>query len=437
MAADTLKPFPEIAEFSLPLAGRSPAKGVKPGKTVAAGQTLAYSPAPRIGDLLSPTAGFVKNLTAKSLTIVKGQDLGGPIPARDLANLDQMALAEAVKELGVTLPPSPREGEPIVALALPTEPFETMTRALWSEWPAVMAQGLGLIARLYPGRGLYLARSPDLAKILPDLAEENPLNFRKTDFSPIAKERLKAPRPGFGGGESWRDGSGRDEAWKDGSGRDGSGKKEPGEPYPIQPDLNRPNFQGFRLLAVNRPYPLTFAPFLRRLLNLGYDRLGPGVLDARTVYLLGRIAQSGRPPLLWPISVQGQNYLAPLGLKPKEALNAVSLEPRDGDAVVLGGLIRGYPVARLNDGLGSETADLRLVRAKSLTSPGPCRGCRNCRLACPLKLPIDVFAQKPLSQWPALAPLSQKLLADCPGCGQCSLSCPARRPLRFFARGPK
>ncbi|MDR0547958.1 MAG: hypothetical protein LBI10_00875 [Deltaproteobacteria bacterium] len=362
MAVEILKPWPETTkEFHLPLARRALVKGLKIGRRLAAGELLATGPlGGSLGALRAPAAGWIRALSARYLTLVKNPSQSDLTPKKDLNGLSAPELYATLIDLGLTLPGPLGPGRPLVVAALDAEPDQTLAKALWSEWPAVLRAGLELIGRLYPDRPLVLAW---------------PL------------------------------------------------ERKPPDPPPL----------GFDLKKTDPPYPYTFGPFLGRYLGLGDETRAFGTIDSRTVYLLGRVATSGRPPFLWPIALQGLNYLVPLGLKPLDLLTGLSLEPRDQDAVVLGGAYRGRPLCRLDEGLGPEATDLRLIRAKNLpAAPGPCRRCQACSLACPLKLPLAALGGQPFSHWPRLRSQALQLLKSCPDCGLCAKACPANRPLRFF-----
>jgi electron transport complex protein RnfC len=204
----------------------------------------------------------------------------------------------------------------------------------------------------------------------------------------------------------------------------------PGQPVPAD--------WADRAREMAAPYPWTYGPLLRKRLGLVYEKSPRAFFESRTIYLMGQAARSSRPPQLWPLAIQGQSYLVPLGLNPWAILEAMSLAPQPGDALVVGGTLLGWPTARAQEGLGPEVAALWLVRSRDLSpDPGPCRGCRACAVACPLGLPIATLAQKPLKAWPGLGAQARLWLNQCPNCGHCAQNCPAHRPLRYLTSWPQ
>jgi ferredoxin len=188
-------------------------------------------------------------------------------------------------------------------------------------------------------------------------------------------------------------------------------------------------------LIYKEAFPLTLPSFLRfKILGLKYPQ-ALGVVSPQTLWTMGTVARSGLPLTLMPMTIQGYHYLAPPGLKLLEALKAVNLKPLTGDLVLLGGLVTGRPVARLENGLKLSDLALSLLRSQSLPAPPePCRLCALCRLACPLNLPIDALAQAPLEKWSSLQKAAPLALSGCGGCGACALACPSRRPLLLLAK---
>jgi ferredoxin len=152
------KPWPEpselakLTELATPLAGRVLVKGVKVGRPVGQGQLLAISQKPRQGSLRSPRAGVIKALNGREIILTPGPNRVGPARARDLSGLEGEELAEALLDLGLSLPEEPEPGSPLLVTALDPDPSLTLAQALWSEWPAIMSQGLAVAARLYPKR---------------------------------------------------------------------------------------------------------------------------------------------------------------------------------------------------------------------------------------------------------------------------------------------
>ena len=173
-------------------------------------------------------------------------------------------------------------------------------------------------------------------------------------------------------------------------------------------------------------YPWTLPALVRKGLTGRLDRDGRGAADLRRLFDLGRLWRTGLPLRRMILTLGGATYFVPPGARPADLLASARLEPRPGDAVVAGGLVRGRTLARLARGLGRETAGLHLVRrAGSGPGAGPCRRCGDCVRACPAG-PGDYFARGPAG--------GGGPPEDCLECGACALACPARRPLLAWAR---
>jgi electron transport complex protein RnfC len=180
-------------------------------------------------------------------------------------------------------------------------------------------------------------------------------------------------------------------------------------------------------------YPLTLPILVKRTLLGSLDLLKRGVVEPWDLWALGVAVRSGYPVTHLPVSINKSYYLVPLGLKISSILSQVNLRPMRRDVLVLGGLMSGRPVARLDRGLGKNFRALNLIKAALFSDrPGPCRYCRLCRLACPLDLPINILASQPLSLWPQTAAKLGSLLDGCLSCACCALACPSRRPLVDF-----
>ena len=197
----------------------------------------------------------------------------------------------------------------------------------------------------------------------------------------------------------------------------------PGEAPPGADGFHRPR----------RDYPWTLPALVKKSLTGRLDRTGRGAADLRWLFDLGRIWRTGLPLRRMVLTLAGATYFVPPGARPADLLASAHLEPRPGDAVVAGGLVRGRTLARLTRGLGRETAGLHLVRrAAAGPGPGPCRRCGDCLRACPAGGP-GRFALGP-GEEPAAG---GGFPADCLECGACALACPARRPLLAWARASR
>ncbi|MDR1394945.1 MAG: hypothetical protein LBK52_02075 [Deltaproteobacteria bacterium] len=379
MASLVLKAWPPPVELHLPLNGLAPAPGLKTGRRAAAGQLLARGRPGGPASLHAPFSGTAVLIDARFLTFRPDPDPGPDPEAKDRpdrpAGRSSLPGLPEVRDLAGLTGSALAEAFSDLGLAVPPEPLPGQAAVVSAFDPE---PGWEMAAALW------------------------------SEWPQVMAAGLEAVR-----------------------------RLYPGCPVLICAPPERLHLPETGCRIMHLEYPATMLPLVRAAAE-GRLRPGPDSLRAavssRTLFQMGQILRRGRPPLTWPMIVQNQNYLVPLGLRPLDILRTVRLEPLDGDAAVLGGLLRGQPAARLDWGLGPETEALHLVRRQDLAKqPGPCRRCRSCRRACPLDLPVDRPAGEPLSQWPRLGPVCRELLAGCLDCGQCARHCPAGRPLRLLA----
>ena len=197
----------------------------------------------------------------------------------------------------------------------------------------------------------------------------------------------------------------------------------------LWPEEAPPGADEFRQARTD--YPWTLPALVGKSLAGNLDQRR-GTMDLRRLFDLGRLWRTGLPLRRMILTLGGATYFVPPGARAADLLASARLEPRPGDAVVAGGLIRGRTLARLTRGLGRETAGLHLVRrAGSGPEAGPCRRCGDCLRACPMGLaPAEYFARSPGGGRGA----GGLILDDCLECGACALACPARRPLLAWVR---
>ncbi|MDR2945297.1 MAG: hypothetical protein LBV79_00915 [Candidatus Adiutrix sp.] len=191
--------------------------------------------------------------------------------------------------------------------------------------------------------------------------------------------------------------------------------------------------EGAETVIIKGAYPHTLPSLIKRAITGRNDANGAGVFGARELHLLGRAARTGRPVTRMALTLGGVSYFVPVGTRAIDLLTFANLGPGCGDAVILGGLVRGRGLARLERGLDKTAEALHLARRADLGgSLQPCRACGQCARACPLGLPVDLPAARPPEEWLAAPP--DGILDACLLCGACALACPAQRPLMSLVR---
>lgn len=161
---------------------------------------------------------------------------------------------------------------------------------------------------------------------------------------------------------------------------------------------------------------------------------GVNVVDLHTLYNLGAVAESGMPLTHTVVCVEGKNVIAPIGTPVGALLKHASIEVSDGDAVILGGPMRGETTGDLNKGIAKTTNALFVMPAGS-TAPitdYPCFSCGSCLQHCPSRIQPNMIAR--YVEFNELDLCRQADISACIECGLCTYYCPARRPVLQLIR---
>jgi ferredoxin len=337
---------------------------------VAQGEVLAEAAGPFQPDLAAPLPGSVFGLDGAFVALEVDFDSGAePAAPASLRDLGPVEAARALRRMGISPPPAPPPGEPVVVSGFDPEPGILLSAALWEDQRPALEDGLRLMTHLFPGKPVLQALPRGLRPL--ESMESTPVTLK-----------LRYP-------------------------------------WTLPPLLKK------RLL-----HKIGRAASRKRRETL-FDPAARGVADSRTLYLLGKAFRTGLAPSGAPLTLQGSPALVPPGMSPMDLLALVNHRPLAGDAVIIGGLMRGRSAASLTDGLGPEAEAVSLLRrggpARSRRE-GPCSMCGRCRSACPLGLPVDLIGGSPRRLWPLLVRRLPQLAA-CPACGLCSLTCPQNIPV--------
>ena len=148
------------------------------------------------------------------------------------------------------------------------------------------------------------------------------------------------------------------------------------------------------------------------------------------IWQLGRVAQTGLPVAETVLTLDGVNYLVPIGTPARTLLDKAGVKLGDGDMLIFGGPMRGVAQSRPQAGVTSQTCGICVVRKDDvppLEGDAPCIACGECVHVCPARIQpgmVSRFAE--LGQDAKCAALH---IAACMDCGLCTYVCISRRPV--------
>ena len=196
------------------------------------------------------------------------------------------------------------------------------------------------------------------------------------------------------------------------------------------PDGNTTPLAGTTSTYVHPVYPMSLARPLCTEIFGKESTAGITVARAHAVFSLGLVAASGLPLTRTLVTVQGDNFLIPVGVPISEVLKYTGHNPEPGDTIILGGAMRGHAVSHAERGI-SKTDEAMFLRKKADALPlenNPCINCGACVHICPMRLRPNLLSRYvEFEQYTACRGADIEL---CIECGLCAFVCPACRPMQ-------
>ncbi len=194
---------------------------------------------------------------------------------------------------------------------------------------------------------------------------------------------------------------------------------------------------GIEVFKVHKNYPSGLKPVLAHSLGSGEHtnvvaiETALGTLDAvqegkvQDTKIVTIIDGDGKPI---------KNVRVPIGMCVKELLEHVGLSPKEGDKLVIGGPMGGFPQFDLDVSIDAGVNAVMLVKAENIVNwdNDPCIYCGSCVQVCPANLQphlLGGYAER--NDMKATEDFSIKY---CIECGYCATVCPAHRPLLQWIR---
>ena len=202
---------------------------------------------------------------------------------------------------------------------------------------------------------------------------------------------------------------------------------------------------GLEVRSMSPAYPdLLPKVLMRRILGKAVpaggrcEEMGVGFLSAEAVAGLGAAFQSDRIPvhkMLTVIKKDGSSVLARarIGTAVQEVLDALSIETRTGDRLVLGGPMTGRSVYSGQTPVLADTDAVMVQGAwqEPQFTDTHCVNCGECVRACPAKMPVNMLIRVLENQLYEEAVAAYDLLS-CIECGLCSFVCIAQIPIFHY-----
>lgn len=194
---------------------------------------------------------------------------------------------------------------------------------------------------------------------------------------------------------------------------------------------------GMRNHFVKPEYPISLARPLIKSITGKESSADITMVRLHDLFGLGLVASSGLPRTRTVISVQGRNFLVPMGTPVQTLLDAALVKVQPGDTVVLGGAMRGQALSVMRRGIDKDSEALLHIPAKSKPplEDNPCINCGACIYACPMRLRPNMLSR--YAEFEQYEGCAKEYINRCIECGLCGYVCPSCRPMQQYFRNAK
>ena len=379
----------DISLVRLPLGEHVALKSIKKRVRVAAGALLAMHSSPNEGDMHSPFNGVIKDLTATFIEIAREDP-----PRTDAATGESAApvAATAAKGADDAMPDPAAPVEPVSLDGLePMALAETLKRLGRSARPFTRPCDVFIINCLNPEPGMLYA-------------EELLAGYKPVIEAGFALLRRLNNAPQF---------------------------------ILALPQGSSFTMEGAESRHLRPVYPISLARPMIRAITGKEDTSRVTLVRLHALFQLGLVAESGLPLTHSVTTAFGANYLAPLGTPVATLLELSGQAFTPGDALILGGAMRGVAISGTRRGIRKNDDAVVLVKkgGRPPLEDNPCINCGACVSFCPMRLRPNMLSR--YAEFEQYEACRAEYIEVCIECGMCGYICPMCRPMQQLFRMAK
>ncbi|MEF2231849.1 MAG: 4Fe-4S dicluster domain-containing protein [Pseudodesulfovibrio sp.] len=190
--------------------------------------------------------------------------------------------------------------------------------------------------------------------------------------------------------------------------------------------------KGVDVAIVSDQYPAGLDPLVVKAATGEESPEHTIVVGLETVHHVGRIVETGLPVMETMVTVDGAARVIPLGTSVGSLIEK-DAPLKDGDRIILGGVLRGAAAASPGQGVDRTTLAVAVVANPGpVAVDAPCVGCGECVRRCPARLdPAMITGYAEFGMYDKAA---AEHVEACFECGLCGYFCIARRPMLQYIR---
>ncbi len=181
-------------------------------------------------------------------------------------------------------------------------------------------------------------------------------------------------------------------------------------------------------------YPNGLAPMVvKKITGREYPK-DVCVIDAATLYRIGRTVAGGRPVSDIMVKVGNMLFQAPVGTMTGMLAEKAGFSLSEYDRLVIGGPFSGTAVYTPNYGIpaNAQMVSILPASAQPVAEDNPCLGCGECVIRCPARIMPNMISRH--AEFGFYENTLEYFIGSCLECGLCGYWCPAHRPLLQYIR---